>query len=298
MKNKFQELMAKRQSVPSSLGCGISPSALQRWDPGLRAAADDEPGTITILEEIGFDWWTGGGVTAKRIDSALRSIGKDNPVTVYINSPGGDLFEGLAIYSLFKEHKGKVTMKIIGLAASAASVIAMAGDEVQISRSAFFMIHNAWVVVGGNRIELREAADWLEPFDMAMADLYAHRTQMEDNEIIHLMDSETWMGAKMSVDRGFADMIIDEAIKEGEQSHASAIRKVDFALAKAGIARSERRQLLNDLKTSMSGAAGLGTRDAADYSGTHDAATLQVNFEAARISSNLVNIITQVKNHA
>ncbi|WP_034085582.1 head maturation protease, ClpP-related, partial [Pseudomonas aeruginosa] len=110
------------------------------------------------------------------IAGALRAIGGDVDVTVNINSPGGDVFEGLAIYNLLREHKGKVTVNIIGLAASAASFIAMAGDEIRIGRAAFLMIHNAWLIAMGNRNDLREIADWLEPFDMTLADIYAQRT--------------------------------------------------------------------------------------------------------------------------
>ncbi|HCF5801664.1 TPA: Clp protease ClpP, partial [Pseudomonas aeruginosa] len=102
---------------------------------------------------------------------ALRAIGGDVDVTVNINSPGGDVFEGLAIYNLLREHKGKVSVNIIGLAASAASFIAMAGDEIRIGRAAFLMIHNAWLIAMGNRNDLREIADWLEPFDMTLADI-------------------------------------------------------------------------------------------------------------------------------
>ena len=108
----------------------ISPRALSSWDSSIRAAAEDER-TISIYDVIGVDYWTGEGVTAKRIASALRGLGK-GPVTVNVNSPGGDMFEGLAIYNLLREHDGEVTIKVLGLAASAASIIAMAGDTVQI----------------------------------------------------------------------------------------------------------------------------------------------------------------------
>src|SRR5690606_30844040 len=105
-------------------------------------AVDDEERTIGIYDVIGQDFWTGEGVTAKRVAAALRSMGA-GPVTVYINSPGGDVFEGLAIYNLLREHKGEVTVKVMGLAASAAPVIEMAGDVVQVPRARFLMILNA-----------------------------------------------------------------------------------------------------------------------------------------------------------
>ena len=122
--------VASRPGVRSD----ISAKALQRWSPEVRAAAEaDSQATISVLDPIGADFW-GDGVTAKRISAALRYVG-DVPVTVNINSPGGDYFEGLAIYNLLREHKGAVTVNILGIAASAASVIAMAGDEVRIARA-------------------------------------------------------------------------------------------------------------------------------------------------------------------
>ncbi|HCM4050930.1 TPA: ATP-dependent Clp protease proteolytic subunit, partial [Salmonella enterica subsp. enterica serovar Anatum] len=111
--------------------CETLPSALDRWDGGIKAAATDD-NSISVFDVIGQDYW-GEGVTAKRIASALRAMnGAD--VTVNINSPGGDMFEGLAIYNLLREYEGRVTVKVLGIAASAASVIAMAGDDIQIGR--------------------------------------------------------------------------------------------------------------------------------------------------------------------
>ncbi|THD41003.1 Clp protease ClpP, partial [Enterobacteriaceae bacterium ML5] len=133
----------------------LSPAALDRWDGGIKAANSND-NTISIFDVIGSDYW-GEGVTANRIAGALRSMNGED-VTVSINSPGGDMFEGLAIYNQLREYSGKVTVKVLGIAASAASIIAMAGDEVQIGRGAFLMIHNCWVVAVGNRLDLARAA--------------------------------------------------------------------------------------------------------------------------------------------
>lgn len=131
--------------------CETLPSALDRWNGGIKAAATDD-NSISVFDVIGQDYW-GEGVTAKRIAGALRAMnGAD--VTVNINSPGGDMFEGLAIYNLLREYQGKVTVKVLGIAASAASVIAMAGDDIQIGRGAFLMIHNCWVVAMGTGVHL------------------------------------------------------------------------------------------------------------------------------------------------
>ncbi|HCG1352051.1 TPA: Clp protease ClpP, partial [Pseudomonas aeruginosa] len=226
---------------------------------------------ITIYEPIGYDWWTGEGVTAKRIAGALRAIGGDVDVTVNINSPGGDVFEGLAIYNLLREHKGKVTVNIIGLAASAASFIAMAGDEIRIGRAAFLMIHNAWLIAMGNRNDLREIADWLEPFDMTLADIYAQRTGIDIDDIVKQMDAETWIGGREAVDKGWADAFLEsDEISSAPSNRSEAIlakRRMDAALARSGMPRSQRNELINDFKTSMLGAAGGGGDTPTDMPG-------------------------------
>ncbi|MFK1548195.1 head maturation protease, ClpP-related [Pseudomonas aeruginosa] len=256
----LRNLPAAPEARPrSGVQCDLAPKALDAWRPELRAAAGDNPDTtITIYEPIGYDWWTGEGVTAKRIAGALRAIGGDVDVTVNINSPGGDVFEGLAIYNLLREHKGKVKVNIIGLAASAASFIAMAGDEIRIGRAAFLMIHNAWLIAMGNRNDLREIADWLEPFDMTLADIYAQRTGIDIDDIVKQMDAETWIGGREAVDKGWADAFLEsDEISSAPSNRSEAIlakRRMDAALARSGMPRSQRNELINDFKTSMLGA--------------------------------------------
>lgn len=252
---------ARQFERPDGLQWDLAPQALERWSPNLMAAAgaSPEPSTISILDPIGVDFWTGEGVTAKRISAALRSIGPENDVVVNINSPGGDLFEGLAIYSLLREHKGTVTVKVLGLAASAASIIAMAGDDIQISRAGFFMIHDTWVGVMGNRNDLRDVADQLEPFDFAMADIYAARTGIDTKAVIKKMDAETWINGSAAVDEGWADSLLpsDQVTQnKAAQGERAAAYLLDMALAKAGMPRSERRSLLQDYKAGMRSAAG------------------------------------------
>ena len=246
----------------------VMPSALNRWNPDVHAAADvEDENTISVLDVIGQDFW-GDGVTAKRIGGALRAIGK-NDVVVNINSPGGDYFEGLAIYNMLREHPAKVTVKVLGIAASAASVIAMAGDEIQIARAGFLMIHNTWVVSMGDRHQLRDVADWLEPFDQAAVDIYAARTGTKDAELAAMLDRETWIGGSTAVDKGFADSLLssDEvassAKNEGTARPTAAAHKIDALLARAGVSRSERRDLVAALKGGMPGAASSGMQDAA-----------------------------------
>ncbi|EMA8651608.1 head maturation protease, ClpP-related [Cronobacter sakazakii] len=241
-------------------------AAMERWNGNIRAARDGD-NSISIFDVIGADYW-GEGVTASRIAGALRSLnGAD--VTVNINSPGGDMFEGLAIYNLLREYDGKVTVKVLGLAASAASIIAMAGDEVQIGRGAFLMIHNCWVCAMGNRHDLAQIATDMAPFDKAMSDIYQARSGLDAATVDKMMDGETYIGGSEAVEKGFADSLLSaDEIADDEESPAAALRKLDALLAKANTPRSERRKLLKALSGSTPGAA-------ATPDGTPSAATIE-----------------------
>ena len=251
----------------------IRPDALERWEPDVHAAAGDDSASISIYDSIG-DNWEGTGVTAKRVSAALRSIGARD-LTVNVNSPGGDFFEGVAIYNLLREHKAKVTVNVMGIAASAASVIAMAGDEILMGDGAFLMIHNAWTVAIGNRHDIAQAAEVLAPFDAAMAKVYAQRAGITEAEAAALMDKETWIGAEQAVTDGFATGLLDSA-KVAKESNASGNRKalalIEASMARAGYSRSARWDALKALfDGTPSAAAGHATPGAGD----DVAATLQ-----------------------
>ena len=232
--------------------CETLPSALDRWDGGIKAAATDD-NSISVFDVIGQDYW-GEGITAKRIAGALRAMnGAD--VTVNINSPGGDMFEGLAIYNLLREYEGHVTVKVLGIAASAASIIAMAGDDIQIGRGAFLMIHNCWVYAMGNRHDFAELAQSLEPFDTAMADIYAARSGLDIAAVQKLMDGESYIGGSDAVAKGLADSLLSaDAVIDGDESPGAALRKLDALLAKTNTPRAERRKLIKALSGGMPGA--------------------------------------------
>lgn len=239
---------------PDRISSLIDDEVFDKWSPGIKAA-DDEAASINILDAIGEDWY-GDGWTARKMAAILRNIG-DRDVQVNINSPGGDFFEGVAMYSLLRDHKAKVTVRVLGLAASAASVIAMAGDEIQISEVGFLMIHNAWAVAVGNRHDFREAADMLEPFDDAMVSLYAARTGKKKEVIQSWMDKETWFGGAKAVAEGMADSVIsavDEEDNAGTKA-LSSVRRVEAALIRQGMPRSERRSLIADMKRGTPAAA-------------------------------------------
>lgn len=229
---------------------GVSPLAFDRWNPAIKAS-DENDNTIGIYDPIGYDYWDDSGVTAKRISAALRSLdGAD--VVVNINSPGGDVFEGLAIYNLLREYKGHVTVRVLGVAASAASFIAMAADEIQIARAGFFMIHNAWTGLWGNRNDLRETADFLEQIDDTIADIYHVRSGLSMDELKADMDKERWINGRDAINSGFADAFLpSDVVVEDTKNFTKekvAAHKADILLAKAGMSRSSRRELIQDLK--------------------------------------------------
>ncbi|WP_220475084.1 head maturation protease, ClpP-related [Paracoccus sp. JM45] len=232
------------------------PKALERWQPELQARAEagaDAAGplVIDIMDVIG-ETWDGYGVTGRRIGALLRNAG-DRDVVVNINSPGGDVFEGLAVYNMLRGHKGDVTVRVVGLAASAASVIAMAGDRIEIARAGFLMIHNTWVFAVGDRHDLGTVAGQLGAFDDVMAELYAVRSGIDAAEISQMMDRATWISGRAAIDQGFADDLLSaDVIAVNIEARAEAPRvknlaRIDAAMARGGLPRSERRNLIKEM---------------------------------------------------
>ena len=229
-------------------------SVLDRYDAaaGVRAVAKGD-NVITMFDSIGEDYWSGEGVTAKKVQSQLRAIG-DRAVEVHINSYGGDMFEGIAVYNVLREHPQNITVKVMGMAASAASIIAMAGDTVEIGAASFLMIHNCWVFAGGNRHELRATADWMEPFDAAMTGVYAARAGAEAEQIVKWMDAETFMSGATAIERRFADALLPaDQIETDAKAQASdrslnELRSMELALVGAGMTRSQARARIKSLK--------------------------------------------------
>lgn len=232
---------------PKNLTWDAPQAVIAKWDKGIHAAAKEEDNSISIYDYIGSDMF-GEGVTVRRIAAALRTIGEKNDVTVNINSPGGNVFEGLAIYNTLREHKGHVTVKVVGLAASAASIIAMAGDDIQVAKAGFVMIHNAWGVVVGNKHDLTEAAKVMGVFDSALAEIYADATGAEKKKIEKMMDAETWLTGQEAVDQGFAHSLLpSDSVEKDEVKAQTALNKIDNALAKSGLSRNDRRALIKEI---------------------------------------------------
>lgn len=232
-------------------------SALARHNPEIQAASEDAKDgavSINVYSTIG-EYGDGNGMTPKIVSAILKKAeGRD--VTVNINSPGGDFFDGVAIYNLLREYKGNVKVRVLGLAASAASVVALAGDSVEIAKAGFFMIHNAWTFAIGNRNDMTEAAAMLAKFDGVMSKIYSDYTGIDEKDIQQMMDSETWIAGEDAVSQNFAHALLgEEAVKSVPQDKtASAMREIDVALAKAGVPRAKRRDLLKELSGTPSAA--------------------------------------------
>lgn len=160
---------------------------------------------IELYDEIGF--W---GVSASDFRERLRDV-KGGTIKLSINSPGGDVFDGIAIYNDLKSHAARVEVHVTGLAASAASLIAMAGDSITVASNAFLMIHNAWTVAIGDKAELRQVADVLAQIDGSLAETYAARTGQAIGDVVAMMDAETWLNGDEAKAKGFADATGPEA---------------------------------------------------------------------------------------
>lgn len=169
------------------------------------AKAVDGEADISIYDEIGMF-----GITAKNFADQLNALGKVSHINLSINSPGGSVFDGLAIHNMLKRHKAMVTVRVDGLAASIASVIAMAGDVILMPSNSFLMIHDPSGVVMGTSRDMRTLADALDKIKTGLVAAYAAKSGLERDEIEDIMTAETWLTAQDAVDMGFADSIEED----------------------------------------------------------------------------------------
>lgn len=247
------------------------------WKFETRALADDfrhftvdvtaqAMPTISIFDYIGDDG-EGGGVGAKRIAGALRPLaGKD--IIVEINSPGGNYFEGVAAYNLLRRHEGKVIVQVLGVAASAASVIAMAGDEIQIAANAEIMIHEARGLFMGTKSEMQDAWETLAHLDTAMCETYAARSGREVAEFEAMIaGKDVFFRGQQAIEAGLADTLIEREAQmpvyaAADENFPSDRASLDSFLAKQGMPRSERRELFREMIPEARRAEGQAERDA------------------------------------
>lgn len=170
----------------------------------------DKKGEIFIYGDIVSEEWFANEVTAPGFKQQLDELGNVSEIDVHINSSGGNVFEGHAIYNMLKMHKAKINIYIDALAASIASVIAMSGDTIFMHKNSFLMIHNSWIMTVGNAKELRDTADLLDKTDEASNQAYLDRAlNISEEELKELLDAETWLTASEALEKGFIDEILE-----------------------------------------------------------------------------------------
>lgn len=256
-------------NLPNDFEPGIMPDSLAKWAPDLelKNAAPGDETVIEIYDVIGAESFFGGGISSRQVANQLRGAGS---VTVNINSPGGSFVEGVAIYNMLMAHPGRVTVNVLGWAASAASIIAEAGDMVRMAPTSFFLIHNVQAGVEGDRHDLIETAKMLEDADQALAALYVARTGLSASKIHGFLDAETTFSSAEAIKNGFADELIaagDVITNAGLKNQAQTVRAdrmVDAAVQKMfpGLSRSDRLEVKNAFREGKPGATISPKRDA------------------------------------
>lgn len=185
----------------------------------VKAAGGGHDPEIYIYDDIGPGWL--GMIDGDSVVRALSQLPANHKrVVVRINSPGGDVFEGFSIYNALARHPAEVIVEVDALAASAASVIAMAADEIRMAANAMMMIHRSWTIALGNALDLGHVAEVLGQIDGIMVDTYTARTGQSKDDVQAWVDAETWMTAAVAVERGFADAVgqdlqVSASIPEG-----------------------------------------------------------------------------------
>ncbi len=178
---------------------------------------DDSGGRTLRLEgPIDNENFWGDEITPQEFRSELES--EEGDVTVWINSPGGNVFAAAEIYTMLREYKGSITVRIASIAASAASVVAMAGDRVEMSPTALLMIHDPITVAMGNAKDMEKAIETLGEVKESIINAYAAKSGMRRTRIADLMSNETWMNAKKAVEMGFADVVLYEDEEEHQEA--------------------------------------------------------------------------------
>jgi len=179
-------------------------NATQQRPPLSLVRSEDKTEATLYIYDVIDPWW---GVSAATIAPVIASLDPTTTLHVRVNSPGGDVFEGRAIRTHIQQFKGKTIAHIDGLAASAATTVADACDEVEISEGGMYMIHNGWTFAMGNRHDMRKTADLLDKVDASIVADYAKRTGLDIEQLTKWMDEETWFSAEESVTHGFANRL-------------------------------------------------------------------------------------------
>lgn len=194
----------------------------------MKVMAKGKRAEILLYEDIG-GWF---GVSAAEFVRQVKAAGDVTDIDLRLNSNGGSVFEGIAIYNYLRSHKAKVSVHIDGLAASIASVIAMAGDTVNMADNAWMMIHDPWIMTAGNAAELRTIADQLDGFRDSLLDTYMLRATSSRNDVSAMMADETWLNAVDAKKHGLIDGVT-EAVQVAACVRADLFRNVPEALLAA-----------------------------------------------------------------
>lgn len=168
----------------------------------------DKTAEVLIYDTIGAGWM--GGISAQDFAKDLKALGDLDTIYVRINSEGGSVFDGIAIYNTLIANKAKVTVDIDGLAASIASIIAMAGDTIRMANNALFMVHDPWTFAMGSADELRDQADLLDKVRDQLVTTYVSRSSIDADKVSALMADETWMSSQEALDHGLIDEVTEE----------------------------------------------------------------------------------------
>jgi ATP-dependent Clp protease protease subunit len=180
------------------------------WEIKL-SAEDSKTADIFIYGDIVSSQWYEEDTTATSFKNDLDALGDVSTINLYINSPGGNVFEGVAIYNMLKRHKAKVNVHVDALAASIASVIAMAGDTVYMPKNSMLMIHNPWSFAMGNAAELRKIADDLDRIGQSVKQTYLQKSgdKLSDEKLQEMLDAETWLSADEAYQYGLCDVVLE-----------------------------------------------------------------------------------------
>ena len=218
--------------------------------------ADANPSEERILELYGTiaeESWFDDDVTPQMFRDEL--FAGNGPVTIWVNSPGGDCIAASQIYSMLMDYKGNVTVKIDGIAASAASVIAMAGTKVLMAPTALMMIHNPATAAFGDHVDMQKAIEMLDEVNESIINAYEIKTGLSHAQLSHMMDETTWMNAKKAIELGFADdLLTDEKLTASSEAYAFSANSVEKALINRISAKAEKKptgRKVSDLKAHL-----------------------------------------------
>jgi ATP-dependent Clp protease protease subunit len=206
-----------------------------------KSAAGAKTAEIFLYGPIGNDWWSDSGVSANQFAKDLRALGDVSAIDLRINSEGGLVNDARAIYTLLVEHKAKVTTHIDGLAASSASFIALAGEEVIIAEGGFYMIHNPHAYAQGTAKDFRDMASVLDLFGGTILDTYAARSNATTAQIKAWMDNETWFTGPQAVEHGFATSLAENLRVAACVSNPDRFKNMPASLARPRLAEARAR---------------------------------------------------------